>query len=252
MPFLQRITLDWSELSEADQAAFPFNIKPIRQIDELNFRSNVTFFIGNNGSGKSTLLEAIGVSCGFSVVGGRDLTIKKEKDDESLANIMRLSWLPKVSHGLFFRAETFDTFAGYIDELAKDPYIGFQAYAPYGGKSLNEQSHGQAFLTFFRNRFGRKGLYLLDEPESALSPQNQLAFLGMIRELEKSGQAQFIIATHSPIIMAYPGAQILQFTETAIEPISYEDTDHFNLTRDFLNHRERYFRALFDDDEAEE
>lgn len=170
MPFLQRITLDWSELSEADKEQFPFNIRPIRQ----------------------------------------------------------------------------------IDELAKDSYIGYQAYAPYGGKSLNEQSHGQAFLTFFQNRLGRKGLYLLDERESALSPQNQLAFLSMIRDLEKSGNAQFIIATHSPIIMAYPGAQILQFTETTLEPISYEDTDHFNLTRDFLNHRERYFRALFDDGEAEE
>ncbi|MBP1961606.1 AAA family ATPase [Paenibacillus aceris] len=249
MPFLQRIALDWSELSEADKEQFPFSIKAIQHFNEYRFRSNVTFFIGNNGSGKSTLLEAIGVSCGFSVVGGRDLTIKKEKDNESLANIMKLSWLPKVSHGLFFRAETFDTFAGYIDELAKDPYIGHTAYAPYGGKSLNEQSHGQAFLTFFQNRLDRKGLYLLDEPESALSPQNQLAFLSIIRELEKSGQAQFIIATHSPIIMAYPDAQILQFTETSIEPIAYEDTDHFNLTRDFLNHRERYFRALFDQDE---
>ncbi|NOV04556.1 AAA family ATPase [Paenibacillus planticolens] len=252
MPFLQRIALEWSELSEAEKKFFPFNIKAIQHFSEYRFRSNVTFFIGDNGSGKSTLLEAIGVSCGFSVVGGRDLTIKKEKDDESLANIMKLSWLPKVSQGLFFRAETFDTFAGYIDEMAKDPYIGYQAYAPYGGKSLNEQSHGQAFLTFFKNRLDRKGLYLLDEPESALSPQNQLTFLRIIQELDKSGQAQFIIATHSPIIMAYPDAQILQFTETAIEPVAYEDTDHYNLTRDFLNHRERYFRALFEDEEGED
>ncbi|KQX48236.1 MULTISPECIES: AAA family ATPase [unclassified Paenibacillus] len=248
MPFLKRISLDWSQLKPEDREQFPYQIPTIQSFNEYNFESNVTFFIGNNGSGKSTLLEAIGVSCGFSVVGGKDLTISKEKDDVSLASIMRLSWLPRVKEGFFFRAETFDTFAGYIDELSKDPYVGQSAYAPYGGKSLNQQSHGQAFLTFLKNRLSGKGLYLLDEPESALSPQNQLAFLRMIWELEQLGQAQFIIATHSPILMAYPNAKILQFSETTIEPIAYEDTDHFTLTRDFLNHRERYFRALFEED----
>ncbi|OPH58730.1 AAA family ATPase [Paenibacillus ferrarius] len=253
MPFLQRVSLDWSQLSQVEKDQYPYHIPTIQSFDEYRFESNVTFFIGNNGSGKSTLLEAIGVSCGFSVVGGRDLTITKEKDDVSLAKIMRLSWLPKISNGFFFRAETFDTFAGYIDQLAKEPFVGHSAYAPYGGKSLNEQSHGQAFLTFFKNRLDRKGIYLLDEPESALSPQNQLAFLRIIWELEQQGQAQFIIATHSPILMAYPQARILQFSETSIEPIQYEDTDHFNLTRDFLNHRERYFRALFaEDDDSEQ
>ncbi|TXK84814.1 AAA family ATPase [Paenibacillus sp. N3.4] len=247
MPFIKRLVLDWSLLSNESKEQFPFNIPAIRSLHEYSFDSNVTFFIGDNGSGKSTLLESMGISCGFSVVGGKDLTISKEKDNVSLASIMRLAWLPKISGGFYFRAETFDTFAGYIDELAKDPYIGQSAYGPYGGKSLNEQSHGQAFLTFFKNRFGSKGVYLLDEPESALSPQNQLTFMRIIWELEQKNQAQFIIATHSPILMAYPKARILQFSESSIDPITYEETDHFNLTRDFLNHRERYFRMLFED-----
>jgi predicted ATPase len=173
--------------------------------------------------------------------------VTKEKDDASLASILKLAWLPKVSNGFYFRAETFDTFASYIDELAKEPFIGGSAYRPYGGKSLHERSHGQAFLTFFENRFSKKGLYLLDEPESALSPQNQLAFMRIVWELEQSEQAQFIMATHSPILMSYPNARILQFTDAGIESVAYEETEHYTLTKDFLNHRERYFRELFDE-----
>ena len=247
MPFLKKVSLDWSQVTPEDKSSFPFNLTALQNFESYPFSSNVTFFIGDNGSGKSTLLEAIGASCGFSLVGGRDLVISKEKDDLSLASIMQLSWLPQVKGGFYFRAETFDTFANYIDELAKDPFIGSTAYTPYGGKSLNEQSHGQGFLTFFTSRFGSKGIYILDEPESALSPQNQLAFLRIIWELEQNGQAQFIIATHSPILMAYPGAKLLQFSEREINEIEYEATDHYNLTRDFLNNRERYFRTLFDE-----
>ncbi|MCR8644438.1 AAA family ATPase [Paenibacillus sp. N1-5-1-14] len=249
MPFLKRVQLDWSQLNSAEKKQYPFNIPTIRSMKQLVFRNNVTFFIGENGSGKSTLLEAIGQSCGFSTVGGRDLMITKEKDDVSLAEIMKLAWLPKVKSGFYFRAETFDTFANYIDELAKDPFVGGSAYNAYGGKSLNERSHGQAFLTFFHNRFDKKGIYLLDEPESALSPQNQLVLLKLIKELERSGQAQFIIATHSPILMAYPNAVLYHFTDSGVETIDYEQTDHYLLTKDFLNNRERYFRMLFEDGE---
>ncbi|WP_438350398.1 AAA family ATPase [Paenibacillus sp. FA6] len=249
MPFLKKINLDWDNLSHEDEHQFPFQIPALRSLRSLNLESNVTFLTGENGSGKSTLLESIGLCCGFSIIGGKDLVIQKEKDNVSLASIMKLSWMPKVNSGFYFRAETFDAFANYIDELADDPFIGESAYGPYGGKSLNERSHGQAFLTFFNNRLDKKGLYLLDEPESALSPQSQLAFMRLIREMEQNGQAQFIIATHSPMLMAYPNAQILHFSESSIDPIEYEETEHYSLTRDFLNHRERYFDMLFSDDE---
>lgn len=249
MSFLKRISLNWDSLSHEDEHQFPFQIPALRSLNTLHLESNVTFLTGENGSGKSTLLESIGLSCGFSIIGGKDLVIQKEKDNTSLASIMKLSWMPKVNHGFYFRAETFDAFANYIDELADDPSVGRSAYGPYGGKSLNERSHGQAFLTFFNNRLDKKGLYLLDEPESALSPQSQLSFLRLIWEMEQSGQAQFIIATHSPMLMAYPHAQILHFSESSIDPIEYEDTEHYSLTRDFLNHRERYFDMLFTDDE---
>ncbi|MBW5448327.1 AAA family ATPase [Cohnella sp. CFH 77786] len=249
MPFLKRISVDWTRLPPQDRNRYPFDIPAIRGLEALDLRTDVTFFVGDNGSGKSTLLEAIGESCGFSIVGGKDLVLRKEKDDVTLAEYLRLSWMPKVNGGLFFRAETFDAFADYIDEMAKDPYIGRGAYAPYGGKSLHERSHGQAFLSFIGGRFGRQGLYLLDEPESALSPQNQLTFLAVLRDMERSGIAQFIIATHSPILMAYPGADILQFDGDSIRRAEYEDTEHYRLTRDFLNHRERYFRNLFDEED---
>lgn len=250
MPFLKRLSLDWARLSRDERSRYPFNIPALRSFDGYTFESDVTFFTGENGSGKSTLLEAIGAACGFSTVGGRDLTITKEKDDVSLANILKFSWLPKINNGFYFRAETFDTFADYIDELAKDPDIGAHAaYKAYGGKSLHERSHGQAFLSFFTNRFSGKGLFLLDEPESALSPQNQLAFMRIIWEMERSGQAQFIIATHSPILMAYPKAALLHFTDRGITGLQYEETEHYQLTRDFLNNRERYFRAIFSEDE---
>lgn len=248
MPFLKKIKLNWSLVTKEDRNKFPFNIDSLKNFNEYDLESNVTFLIGENGSGKSTFLEAIGVCCGFSIVGGRDLVINKEKDNVNLASIMRLSWLPKISNGFYFRAETFDTFANYIDELAKDPTIGHSAYRSYNGISLNEQSHGQAFLTFFTNRFGKKGIYLLDEPESALSPQNQLVFLRIIWELEQTGQAQFVIATHSPILMAYPRAKLLNFSDSQVREIEYEDTEHYNLTKDFLNHRDRYFRTLFEEE----
>lgn len=248
MPFLKRITFDWEAAgAKGREREYPFNIPSLQRMEHLTLTSNVTFFIGENGSGKSTLLEAIAYLCGFNTVGGKNAILHKETDDVSLASIMRLSWLPKVTNGFFFRAETFNAFADYIDELAKDPMQGGMAYLSYGGKSLNEQSHGQAFLSLFTNRLGGKGIYLLDEPESALSPQNQLAFMRIIWELEREKQAQFIIATHSPILLSYPGADIWSFDDNPISSVDYEQTEHFLLTRDFLNNRDRYFRTLFEE-----
>ncbi len=204
---------------------------------DLAFNTNVTFFVGENGAGKSTLLEAIAECCEFSPEGGsRDHYRTTFNERSALAQALRLSWSPKTSEGFFMRAESFYNFATYIDEVSN--------LRAYGGKSLHQQSHGESFLSLFSNRF-EQGIYLLDEPEAALSPQRQLSFLSIIHDLEKSGHAQFIIATHSPIILSYPGAILFSFDNEAIEPIAYQDSEHYRVTRDFLNAPERYFKHLF-------
>ncbi|WP_439647764.1 AAA family ATPase [Collibacillus ludicampi] len=155
-----------------------------------------------------------------------------------LSRFIRLSWFPKITNGFFLRAESFHQFATHIDE------IGAQAF--YGGQSLHEQSHGEAFLSLLRNRFGKKGIYLLDEPESALSPARQLAFLRLLHELVTVGESQFIIATHSPIILGYPNASILNFDTHPISPICYEETTHYSITRRFLENREHVLKLLLE------
>ncbi|MFN0301315.1 MAG: AAA family ATPase [Burkholderiales bacterium] len=207
-------------------------------------RTNITFFVGENGTGKSTLLEALAECCGFNPEGGnRDHHRATFADRSDLAQALRLSWAPKVTEGFFMRAESFYNFATYIEEVSD--------LRAYGGKSLHAQSHGESFLSLFENRF-EQGIYLLDEPEAALSPQRQLSFLRIIHDLETSGHAQFIIATHSPIILSYPGAVICSLDGDAIREITYHETDHYRLMRDFLNAPERYFKHLFDDRGDEE
>lgn len=209
---------------------------------------NVVFFIGENGTGKSTLLEAIASKCGFGSLGGGKNYVFGDSYNPFLESILILSWLPKVTNGFFLRAETFYDFACQLDKMARETYGGGGlVYLPYGGSSLNEQSHGEAFLSLFNNRFNSKGLYILDEPEAALSPQRQLAFLRIIYQLEQSGKAQFIIATHSPIIMAYPGAAIYSFDWERVCRIEYEETEHYRLTKAFLNDKERFLKHLFED-----
>lgn len=222
-----------------DYSDYPFSIPAINKLDSLEFTSSVTFFVGENGSGKSTLLEAIAYQCGFNTAGGgRNNSYEVESSHAALGDFIRLSWMPKMTNGFFLRAETFYDFATYIDSLPGD------AYAAYGGHSLHEQSHGEAFLSLFVNRFGQKGIYLLDEPEAALSPERQLAFLRVIKDLEQQGKSQFIIATHSPIILGYPGARILSFDTPPISEIKYEDTAHYTVTKGFLNNRDLYLREL--------
>ncbi|HHY73222.1 MAG TPA: AAA family ATPase [Bacillus bacterium] len=220
----------------------PFNISAIRYFERLSFNKNVIFFVGENGSGKSTLLEAIAYQCGFNTAGGsRNNLYELESSEAKLGDYIRLSWMPKVNNGFFLRAESFYTFASHIDELAKeDPRI----YQYYGGKSLHEQSHGESFLSLFKNRFGHRGIYLLDEPEAALSPQRQLVFLSIIHELQKS--AQIIIATHSPILLGYPNSEIYNFNAAPIELIKYEDTEHYQITRRFLENKNFYLKELID------
>lgn len=242
MSFLREIRFNWSESKILDK--YPFNIPSLRSVDKIDTEYNVVFFLGENGSGKSTLLESLANKCGFATVGGsRNQTLLDNRGNFELSKIMKLSWLPKVNNGFFLRSESFFNFANYLDELAEDdnPYV---VYRPYGGKSLHHQSHGESFMSLFNNRFNRKGIYILDEPEAALSPQSQLGFLRMIWELEMRGNSQFIIATHSPILLAYPKSKIYNLNDGEIKEVQYKDTEHYTLTKDFLNDPERYLAKL--------
>jgi predicted ATPase len=224
------------------QKVYPFSISALKGLETIEFINNVTFFVGENGSGKSTLLEAIAYKCDFNTAGGgRNNTYEVHSSESALGEFIRLSWAPKITNGFFLRAESLYNFASHLDNL------GPEAYKPYGGKSLHKQSHGESFLSLFANRFGKQGIYLLDEPEAALSPARQLTLLRIIRELEQEGQSQFIIATHSPIILAYPDAQILDFDTSPVSQTIYEDTSHYQITKGFLENRDRYLRKLFEE-----
>lgn len=223
----------------------PFNIPILADGLSLQFTSPVTFLVGENGSGKSTLLEALAWSAGFSEEGGNRSNQYADTDDGGLlGRALMLAWRQKVATGFFLRAETFFNFATHLENVAST----FQAY---GGRSLHHQSHGEAFLSLFAHRF-EDGLYLLDEPEAALSPQRQLAFLRILHQLTSRRVAQFIIATHSPIILAFPGATVWSLDGGRIEEIDYRDTEHYRVTRDFLESPERFFRYLFSEPEGEE
>ncbi|MDY7220820.1 AAA family ATPase [Halalkalibacterium halodurans] len=233
--FLKRIELQREKVLSFQE--YPFSIPAIKHFQRLELKSRVTFFVGENGSGKSTLLEAIADKCEFNTAGGgRNNYYEVDASESALGDYIRLSWLPKVSNGFFLRAESFYHFASHVDEV--------DARHAYGGRSLHHQSHGEAFLSLFANRFNRKGVYLLDEPEAALSPQRQLSFLAILHDLVSSGDSQFIIATHSPILLGYPHATILSFDHGTIEETTYEQTEHYQLTRYFLENRERMLREL--------
>lgn len=245
MLFLRRITFLREEVPDLN--TYPFTVPAIRGMNTLDLKCEVTFFVGENGSGKSTLLEAIAYKCGFNTAGGGINNIYDvDSSHAALGKYIRLSWLPKINQGFFLRAESFYHFASHLDQLAKeDPTI----YQAYGGKSLHHQSHGESFLSLFLNRFSGKGIYILDEPEAALSPARLLAFMRVIYQLVSSGNAQFIIATHSPILLGYPNAHIFSFDSNVIESVRYEDTEHYQITKGFLDRKERYLEELFLNDE---
>ena len=230
-------------LAEAG-AGHPFDIAAFRGGIDLRIDSRVTFLVGENGSGKSTLIEALAECIGFDPEGGsRDHQRAAFAERSTLAQSLRLAWTRKVTEGFFLRAESFFNFATWLD--------GVSNLRAYGGKSLHAQSHGESFMALFANRF-EQGIYLLDEPEAALSPQRQLSLLRIIFELESPGHAQFVIATHSPILLSYPGATIFSLDGDHIRQVAYEDTEHFRVTRDFLNAPERYHQYIFATDEDEE
>lgn len=238
--FLKRVTFLREHVSTFDQ--YPFSIPAIKHLNELQLTRPVTFFVGENGSGKSTLLEAIADKCGFNTAGGgRNNIYEVDAAESDLGDYIRLSWMPKTTNGFFLRAESFYQFASHIDQIDD---TGFQSY---GGRSLHAQSHGESFLSLFLHRFRDKAIYLLDEPEAALSPQRQLSFLRIIYDLTCKGDCQFIIATHSPILLGYPDATIYSFDEGDIQEIDYEATSHYAITKYFLDNRERMLKDIFED-----
>jgi predicted ATPase len=217
---------------------YPFNIPVLNQATELTLSKPVVFFVGENGSGKSTLLEAITRECGIHIWDKPQRHVAHQNPYETrLEDYVTVTWSNGRVPGSLFRAETFRDFADFIDDVALcDP--GRLKY--HGGQILNTLSHGEAILSYFSNRFHIKGLYFLDEPEAALSPARQIEFLNLLGRLEAEGHAQFIIATHSPILLAYPGAQIFSFDASCIEEIAYEDTTHYKLYKQFLDDRTRF------------
>lgn len=225
-----------------DDGVYPFNLPAVRTTDALAFHPRVTFLVGENGSGKSTLIEALAVAWGFNAEGGgRDHQYATRNSHSPLHRFIRPVRSPlKARDGFFLRAESFFTTATYLEH----PEV---RGSRYGDRGLHEQSHGESFFALFENRFVGEGLYILDEPEAALSPSRQLSFLARMHALVRDG-SQFIIATHSPIILGYPDAWIYQTSPHGLERVAYEDTDHYQVTRGFLNRRETYLDVLLAED----
>lgn len=218
---------------------YPFFLPAFRDLDALEFHPQVTFIVGENGTGKSTLLEAIAIAWGFNPEGGtRNFNFSTRNSHSELHEYIRLiRGARKPKDSFFFRAESFYNLATQIDELEVS---GF-----YGGKSLHEQSHGEAFFATFMNKFKGNGLYILDEPEAALSPMRQMAMISRMHDLANQN-SQFIIATHSPIIMGYPGAKILQISNSGIEVVEYEKTEHYIIMKEFINNRNKMLEVLLE------
>jgi predicted ATPase len=242
-PYLREVDVKPSENTDT----YPHNIPAVRALNGIKFHADVTFFVGENGSGKSTVLEAIAMALGYGAEGG---TLNMQIDTTSEAGSESASTLHQSLHlirgyqrprdGFFLRAETFFNVATKVDDTG---YLG-----GYSNKSLHARSHGEAFMTLLTTKFQGDGLYLLDEPEAALSPTRQMAALAAIHRLVEEN-SQLIIATHSPILLAYPNAKILQFDADGIHEIAYEDTEHFVVTRDFLNHYPRRVAQLLADED---
>jgi len=214
---------------------YPFNVPILGQPIELTLNKPVVFFVGENGSGKSTLLDALTLKCGVHVWDKPKRHVAHHNPYETrLADYISVTWSNGRVPGSLFRAETFRDLADLLDDVALcDP--GRLQY--HGGRILNTLSHGEAILSYFDHRYQAKGLYFLDEPESALSPARQIKFLNLLQRLDAQGHAQFIIATHSPILLAYPGAQIFSFDAPGIQELAYEETSHFKLYRQFFADR---------------
>ena len=221
-------------------------IKYLSKENRLSFSSNVTFFIGENGTGKSTLLEAIAVAYGFNAEGGsKNFTFSTNATHSELYKHIEVGKKGFAKDGFFLRAESLYNVATNIDDMDKLASFDPLVIESYGGVSLHNQSHGESFLSIVQNRFFGNGLYILDEPEAALSPMRLLTLLAEINDLVNRN-SQFIIATHSPILMAFPNAEILEFSEGGIKSVEYKDTEHFKITKGFLDNPEKMLHYLLD------
>lgn len=229
-PYLRQVWLDPARI--ADRAAYPFCLPFLRDDFELSFDRPITIIVGENGAGKSTLLEGIAVLAGYDEAGGGkgympvDHSNAIEAMGGELSNALRASWLPKITNGGFFRAESFFSVARYLDEAAREPLSG-------PPPDFLSHSHGEGFLRFFQERCQRQGIFIFDEPESALSPARQMEFLKLMRRMEESTICQVVMATHSPMLMAYPGARLLRLSKYGLEPVTVEQTDHYKVMREF-------------------
>lgn len=230
---------------------YPFSVPAIRNFTELSLHGRVCFFTGENGTGKSTLLEAIAVHYGFGAEGGnRNLkanTTESNGSIDPLVRTLRLSFNIRTGKGHFLRAESFFNTATLIDRLDSEPAdFSPRIISSYGGRSLHERSHGETFLTLLECKFRSDGLFLLDEPEAALSPQRQLSFLLLVHDvLKKFKDAQFIISTHSPILLGFPGAQIVSFDGERLTEIAFEETSPAQIVSRFLNCHKAFLEELF-------
>lgn len=247
-PYLRRLLLEPDRVE--DWTAYPWTLPLFRdRTFEWSFDEAITILVGENGTGKSTLLEAIGALAGYDEAGGGkgyrpvDHSRAVDRSGASLATGLRAHWLPKVTAGWFFRAESFYTVARYLDQAALDDPSG-----PPPPDFLS-WSHGEGFLRFFEERCDRQGLYILDEPESALSPARQLELMKILQRMRRSGVCQVIMATHSPLLMACPGAQVMRIGLFGLDPADYRDTDHFRMMREFCSDPERFVaEALHEED----
>jgi predicted ATPase len=244
-PYLKRLWLDPTKI--ADRTAYPFCLPFLQDDFELCFSHAITIIVGENGTGKSTLLEGIAALAGYDEAGGGkgympvDHSDALEEMGGALSSALRASWLPKITQGWFFRAESFFSVARYLD-YANRPIPG----VPGGPRpDFLSHSHGEGFLRFFHERCQRQGLYIFDEPESALSPSRQIEFLKLLRRMDEAGYCQVLMATHSPVLMAYPNATLLRLTKHGLEQVAVQDTDHFKAMREFCDDPQGFVEAVF-------